>query len=348
MGGSLAKALSQRTDFNLTGFDINQLTINQALAEGVVHQGYSKLEQLNWESFDLIFLCTPVEKTLELMKEIDGKVKNTGIVTDICSTKAQVMNIAEGLSYNFIGGHPMVGSEKNGYDHSKAHLYENAYYILTPEKNVNDEKLQILEEIIVRIGSIPIKLTAEKHDLVTAVISHVPHIVAAALVNLTASYEDGQQLLLRLAAGGFKDLTRIASGDPALWKQISLSNGEKIDGALQKLINILADYRGQLQERNEGYTQEFFHSAKRVRDQLKDAVTTDIPLQASLIVDIEDRPGMIAQISTLLYENKINIKNIGIIHNREFENGCLKIILENRQDKELAAMVLNKSYSVFE
>ncbi len=348
MGGSLAKVLKQKFDFIITAVDSDKSSIEAALLEGIIQAGETRIDNLQWDLFDIIILCTPIGPTIELMKQLDGKVSKSAIVIDIGSTKQEIMEVAKNLDYDFIGGHPMVGSEKFGYSYSKAHLFENAYFVLTPSDRVKQEKLNQLIKIIEEIGSIPVIMTPEQHDLITAVISHVPHVVAASLVHMAKDFESEDRFLLKLAAGGFKDITRIASSNPNLWKQITLSNKDKINSVLEKLIINLNEYKAQLNLQNEDYILNFFSAAKNTRDDLKETVNTDIPSQFSLIVDIEDKPGMIAKISTLLYENGINIKNIGIIHNREFENGCLKIIVENKQDQLLAFNILKeKTFSAF-
>lgn len=348
MGGSLAKVLKQKFDFIITAVDSDKSSIEAALLEGVIQTGETQIDNIQWDLFDIIFLCTPIGPTIDLMKQLNGKVSKSAIVIDIGSTKQEIMGLAKNLDYDFVGGHPMVGSEKFGYFYSKAHLFENAYFVLTPSDRVKQEKLNQIIEMIEEIGSIPVIMNPEQHDLITAVISHVPHVVAASLVHMANDFESEDRFLLKLAAGGFKDITRIASSSPNLWKQITLSNKEKINSVLEKLIINLNEYKAQLNLQNEDYILNYFSLAKNTRDELKETVNTDIPSQFSLIVDIEDKPGMIAKISSLLYENGINIKNIGIIHNREFENGCLKIIVENKQDQLLAFKILkNKTFSAF-
>jgi len=348
MGGSLAKALRQRVEVTITAVDKDQASLKLALEQGVIHHGEENIDHLPIQDFDLIIFCTPIEHTLHLMKKINGKVNEHCIVTDIGSTKEQVMETAKTVDYYFIGGHPMVGSEKIGYIHSKAHLFENAYFILTPTDDIPLQKISAFQKIITAIGSIPITMTPEKHDLYTAVISHVPHIIASALVHNAIHFAEEDQVLLKLAAGGFKDITRIASSNPELWKHISLSNQEKISQVIAHFLEDVQQYKKQLLEKNEDYLFDYFSKAKETRDQMVDTVTTDIPTEYSLMVDIEDRPGMIAKISTLLYEHGINIKNIGIIHNREFVNGVLKIVIESQTDQLLAYEVLQKgAYSVY-
>ena len=348
MGGSLAKALRQKIPVTITAVEQDKNVIDKSIKEGTIQYGETDFNQTEWGIFDFIIFCTPVEPTIRMMKKLNGKINENCIVTDIGSTKSEIIETAKGINYEFIGGHPMVGSEKNGYDNAKAHLYENAYFVITPLITTSKAKIERLKELILSIGSIPVEVSPEKHDLVTAVISHVPHIVASALVNMVTEFSREDDIMYKLAAGGFKDITRIASSSPDLWKQISVSNQEKINIVLKKFILSISEYSKKLDDYNEEYIYKYFAGAKSTRDQFQEAISTDIPNQFSLIVDIEDIPGMIAKISNLLYEEGINIKNIGIIHNREFENGCLKIIFDKKHDQTLAFKILkNNFYQVY-
>ncbi len=348
MGGSLAKAIKRKTTASISAIDSDELVIDQALREGMIDDGDIDISKINLATFDFIILCTPIEQTLRMMETLNGKLNENCIVSDIGSTKEEVMEQAKLVNYTFIGGHPMVGSEKFGYENAKAHLFENAYYVVTPSEKIEVREIKKIMSFIQTIGAIPIKLTAETHDLLTAVISHVPHIVASSLVQIAYEFEDEGNTLKKLAAGGFKDITRIASSNPDLWKQISLSNREKIIIVLKRIIHNLERYQEELKNNNGAYLFEYLDTAKKVRDQYTETVNTDIPNQFYLMVDIEDKPGMIAKISTLLFEKGINIKNIGITHNREFENGVLKIILENKVDHSSAVKVLKqRDYNVY-
>lgn len=347
MGGSLAKALQQKLDAEITAIDKDENSLKYAVEDGVIIDGKVCIEEIDLQKFDYIIFCTPIEQTLQMMRKIDGKVKESCIVIDIGSTKQQVMETAKEVSYDFIGGHPMVGSEKVGYANSKAHLFENAYFILTPMEGTPTQIIEQLKNIISLIGSIPMVMEAEQHDLYTAVVSHVPHIIASALVHNALYFAKEDDLLLKLAAGGFKDMTRIASSNPSLWKNISISNREKIVMVLNQFLDDVSLYKEQLDHYREDFIFRYFNEAKETRDGMQEMIHSDNEKQFALMVDIEDKPGMIAKISTLLYENGINIKNIGIIHNREFVNGVLKIIFENQRDQSISHEILRKqSYSV--
>ena len=133
--------------------------------------------------------------------------------------------ITLGMEENFIGGHPMAGSEKSGFASSRAHLIENAYYILTPSEKVSEDKIERYRKFIESLKAIPVILDYREHDSITGTISHLPHIIAATLVNYVKDHDTADELMKALAAGGFKDITRIASSSPVMWQQICLKNG---------------------------------------------------------------------------------------------------------------------------
>ena len=144
-----------------------------------------------------------------------------------------------GMENCFIGGHPMAGSERSGFEYSSDHLLENAYYILTPGGQVPLEKITEFSELIDSLGSIPMVLTCEEHDFITAGVSHLPHIIASTLVNLVRELDNDAEYMKTIAAGGFRDITCIASSSPVMWEQICLENHENISHVLDEYIKML-------------------------------------------------------------------------------------------------------------
>ena len=207
----------------------------------------------------------------------------------------------------------------------KAVLLENAYYILTPTKEVPAEKVQAYRQLVQTLGAIPLVLTSEQHDYVTAAVSHLPHIIAAALVNLVHDHDSAEGIMKMIAAGGFKDITRIASSSATMWQQICLTNTENISQLLGDYISSLTQIKTQLDEQNAISLYDLFDSARIYRDSFINTASGPIKSSYSINVEIEDTPGALASIATTLAQNNISIKNIGIVHNREFEGGVLRI-----------------------
>ena len=273
------------------------------------------------------------------------------ILTDVGSVKTTIHEHikAAGLESHFIGGHPMAGSERFGYQNSKETLLENAYYILTPTDETTPEKLESYKELVTKTGAIPLILDYKQHDYVTAAISHLPHVIAASLVNLVRDSDSADGIMKMVAAGGFKDITRIASSSAGMWQQICLTNTENISNLLEDYIDSLQNIKGNLDARHAEDLYELFDSAREYRESFINASSGPIKRAYVLTVDIADQAGSLAAITTILAVNGINIKNIGITHNREQEYGALRLEFYDEAAIEKAKELLKqRSYLIYE
>jgi prephenate dehydrogenase len=287
---------------------------------------------------DFIFLCTPVEYNADYLSKIQPFLKPGAIVTDVGSTKTDIHEavIRLGMEDWFVGGHPMAGSEKTGYENSTDHLLENAYYIITPTAKTTKEQTDRLVHIAEMIGSIPIVLDFHEHDFVTAAISHLPHIVASSLVNLVKDSDNQQGLMKRLAAGGFKDITRIASSSPEMWEQICMTNHQNLSLILERYIASLNQILDQLNKKNGSYINQLFETSKDYRNSFSEKATGPIAPEYSFTVDMADEVGAISTLSVILAAKGISIRNIGINHNREHGEGTLRIAFYDRESMDEA------------
>lgn len=350
IGGSLARALRERLEItDIIAVNRNPEAINQAVRDGSIRLGFSELNEEIYAS-DIIFICTPVKQALKYLELLAGKVKPGCIVTDVGSTKGEIVNYAEALTNapGFVGGHPMAGTEKAGYSAGFAHMFENAYYVLTPCRNTPAGALDKMAAIVTGIGAIPVVMDAAKHDLVTAGISHLPHVIASALVNMVRSLDIRDGSMRMLAAGGFKDLTRIASSSPEMWENIVLSNGTRLKELISYFKGILGDFEKSLEASDSAEILKFFSNAKGFRDSFSSAAVGLISPACELIVDVVDKPGIIGEIATILGNSNINIKNINVSNSREFEQGCLKITLPDTGSVNIAFDLLSDmGYKVY-
>lgn len=304
-----------------------------------------------FSSCNIIFLCAPVTQNIQYLKELKNTINSDSIITDVGSVKSNIHEYVKlyNLESNFIGGHPMTGSEKSGYIHSNPKLFENAYYILTTTNNTSNHQINIMSTLVRDIGSIPIVLDYVEHDKVVAAISHLPHIVAASLVNLVKNQNSNRELMKKLAAGGFRDITRIASSSPEVWENISISNSVFIIDLLNQFINLLEDTVKSLKKKDTAYVYDFFDSAKNFRNDLPEKGKGILERVYEIYMDIDDETGAIAMVATLLADNKISIKNIGIIHNREFHDGVLKIEFYDEESQGNAINLLkHQGYTIYE
>jgi prephenate dehydrogenase len=259
------------------------------------------------------------------------------------STKSDVHSFINDMKLNsrFIGGHPLAGSEKSGFSASRANLFENAYYCITPTDSTTEESKANLISIVKDMGAIPLEITPEEHDRAVAAISHIPHVIAALLVNLTGKLDDSRNIMKTLAAGGFKDLTRIASSSPELWEGICFSNRDEIIEILKELEHGIKSFENDLKDGSKEAVRDFFKSARDLRNTFSERKSL-IQKTFDISVDVDDRPGIIAVIASALAKENINIKNIGILNSRENEEGALEIQFENEESRNLGLKTLVK------
>ncbi|WP_252228483.1 prephenate dehydrogenase [Caldicoprobacter algeriensis] len=345
IGGSLAKAIrSSHPDWQITGTDIEEKHLALALKEGVMDKGATSLEEAVYNA-QVIFVCAPVGAIPGLIKEIAAHAPAGAIITDTGSTKEAIVRTAmECLPPGvfFVGGHPMAGTEHSGYAASIPHLFENAYYVLTPLPSTPAWVIESLKSLLSSIGAIPLVMDPQLHDRIVGAISHLPHVVASALVNAVQDIDDPQHFKERLAAGGFRDITRIASSSPQMWRDISLSNRQRLVELIESTIRHLNAFCKYLDEGSADEIEDFFWRAKRFRDSLPHLQSQALLPYHDLYVDIQDRPGIIGEIATLLGQHSINIKNLRIINSREDEpGGCLVLSLADAVSLEKAQEVLN-------
>lgn len=342
IGGSLAKAFKkQKICETIIAMDLDQSTLEKGKREGIVDDYTTKINGA-FSDCNIVFLCSPVQYNLVYIDELLPLISSQCILTDVGSTKGEIVEqvLNKGCSHTFIGGHPMTGSEKSGYKASKAHLFENAYYVLTPMDDTPTESLSVLKEIVRSIGSIPVLLSPSAHDYVTAGVSHLPHILASTLVSMVNYIDTKEEYMKLLAAGGFRDFTRIASSSPLMWQQVCLSNKKQVSELIDIYTELLHHFKNLLENNCSEELLRFFSEAKGYRDHLSETTFGSIVKTYDIVVDVEDRPGIIADIASTLSSHNINIKNIGIINSREEENGVLEICFYDKDSQENSIQVL--------
>lgn len=348
IGGSLAMALKRNQDVVVKGFDRSYKSADEAYRRGIIDEVAPSVKSAAKDADFLIF-AVPVAATTSLLKEAaDWELKQNVIITDTGSTKMPIMIAAKGLierGVTFIGGHPMAGSHKSGIAAAIEHLFENAYYILTPAENSQLNEVERLKTILSSTGGKLAVIDAVEHDEITAVVSHFPHIIASSLVNLLASQEEQQPFVRRLAAGGFRDLTRIASADPVMWRDITIQNKEKLVTQLDYWLLEMQTVREMLHETNPKSIEHFFAKAKQFRDELpsvsQDAAQGALYMQFDLHIDVPDHPGVISEITHILAAYEISLTNIRIVETRTDVYGILVISFRSAIERNQASKVLD-------
>lgn len=351
IGGSIAKAVRQYfPDYEIVAFDKNKETLALATQESVIDVAATTIDD-NFRNCRYLFLCAPVSYNTAYLRQIREYLHDDCILTDVGSVKTNIHKEVEalGIERYFIGGHPMAGSEKSGYINSRAMLIENAYFVLTPTNKVSAKKIARYEKFVQDLHAIPVLLDHQEHDYVTGTISHLPHIIASSLVNFVRDTDTRDELMKNLAAGGFKDITRIASSSPTMWQHICLKNKENISRILDSYIQFLSRARKLIDQEDEQGIYRMFDTARNYRNAIPSSSAGPIKKAYEVYCDIIDEAGGIAAIATILASNNLNLKNIGIVNNREFEEGVLRIEFYDESSSKRAAKLLQKfRYIVYE
>lgn len=268
IGGSLAKAFKQKiSNITIVACDKNKHSLIDAQKSKVVDIITDDIDY-NFKNCNYIFLCTPVELNINFLKKIKANISSDCIVTDVSSTKTSIHEavIKEGLEGQFIGGHPMAGSEKSGYNISDANLFKNSYYVIILTEKFDVIKLEEFKQLIIDIGAVPIVMDDyKKHDYIVAGISHIPHIIATELVNLVQE-QDKSGLMTLLASSGFKDTTRIAGCSSEIWEQICITNADNIVDLLDIYIEQLVTIKENIKQRNNVYIYQRFDKASKYKN----------------------------------------------------------------------------------
>jgi len=315
MGGSIALALRER-GWHVTGDDLDAARIERALTMRAIDAaGFDP-------SADITFVATPVLSVVDQVKR--ALAESTGLVTDVGSVKSGITGAID--DPRFIGGHPMAGSELEGFDGADASMFEGAVWVLTPSSTTADSTFSAIAAVVAELGADVVAMPADRHDQVVAVISHVPHLAAATLMGLASDRAEEHAALLRLAAGGFRDMTRIASGHPAIWLDICAENRPAILSAMDGLIEGLTSMRDVVDRDDRGALFDRLQHAREARANLPDRV--DPSELAEVRIPIPDRPGAAAEVFTLAAELGVNIASFEVVHSVEGNRGVAVVLVD--------------------
>lgn len=342
IGGSIALSCQKAPQTKVYGYDVQEKTRELAATLNIVNEVVYDVKEAA-SIADIIIFCTPVNATIEWMDELKNwSLKPDVVVTDTGSTKSLIMEKAlelREMGITFIGGHPMAGSHKSGVTAARQYLFENAYYMLTPFDEEDGNQIIKLEQLLKFTLAKIVKVDAREHDHMTAVVSHFPHIIAASLVHQLNGEKGKYPMTSLLAAGGFRDITRIASSNPSIWKDITLQNRKELLEQLECWQEEMNRVRYILLNNDDQSIEDYFAVAKNVRDELP-ITTGAFYTTYDLYVDIPDYPGVISEITRYLAEDQISITNIRIIEAREDIFGILVISFQTSDIREKAVKCL--------
>jgi len=342
IGGSIAAALKLASinGSNLVGkiiaFDKNIQSLEKAKAKGVINT-YSSDGLGCFAECDVVFICLPVEMVATAAKEISKTSK--ALLTDVGSTKSEILRQIEAAGVErFIGGHPMAGSERVGFDAASALLLENAIYVICTLPNEIKQHTALLELLIKEMGAIPVRMDPITHDHDVSVISHLPHMVASTLCTFAAAEKD--KMVKILSAGGFKDITRIASSNPEMWTDIAMNSREALLPTLRGYIRELSRLADSIEANDFKQVHDLLEKGRDYRNSVAISGRGILQGLPEIRVEVSDKPGVIAKITTILGNNNINVQNVNIQNNRAYEGGSMRLTLQNAHDKEIAVKLL--------
>ena len=342
IGGSIAKTIRKKhPTIEIIANDPNAASLAMAHKDGIIRNGQA-LPLSAFGQCDLIFLCAPVGVNISYLRQLKDLIQADSIITDVSSVKGQIRKAVteEGLSSNFIGGHPMAGAELIGYEHAKDNLLENAYYLITHTDDIRSDRVREFSSFIKSLGAKIMLMDPREHDHATAAISHLPHIISASLVNFVQASDDDKNTLKAIASGGFRDITRISSSSPLMWEHICLANRDEILGLFEAYCRQLDQFRERIAAGDGEQIRRLFADAKEYRDSLPIRGKGALPDIYEFYCDLIDEIGGIASVASILSAGRISIRNIGIVHNREFSDGVLKLEFYDEDAMEQAMRLL--------
>ena len=333
IGGSVGAALRKR-GWAVTGYDLNPARAARAVELGVT-DGVGHDPQA-----ELVFIATPAGAVAAAATEALA-AHPEAVVTDVAGVKGPV--VAAVRAARFVGGHPMAGSEQEGVEGSDPDMFEGATWVLTPEPQTDPVAFTLVRSAVTSLGANVVELAAGRHDDMVAMVSHVPHLTAATLMNLAADTALEHATLLRLAAGGFRDMTRIAAGEASIWPDVCAENRDGILAVLDRLLAALAEVRDVVAGRDRAALLDTLERARHARVNLPAGVAS--PEEAVEVrLPVPDRPGVLAEVTTLLGEMGVNIYDLEIAHSAEGDRGVLVLVVDGSAAARVRKVLLERDY----
>jgi prephenate dehydrogenase len=348
IGGSIGLALRKLPDVEeVVAYDLDPAVRAQAVERGAAHREAASPADAVADA-DIVFVAAPVGVIPELVAAAAPGLKPGAVVTDVGSTKSRVViEMAKFLpnGATFIGGHPMAGTEEEGIGAADAGLLEGCWWILTPTEHVEAAAYRTLHALLSRLGARVMALDADKHDDLMAIISHLPHLTATTLMNLAAERGEEHAGLLSLAAGGFRDVTRVAASNPDIWLDICAENAVAIASVLREFAGRLLELSDLVEAGSRSDLRERFLSAREARRNLPGKQIDGELIE--LLVPIPDRPAVLAEVTTAVGDLGINIEDLQITHSEEGGRGTLRLLILGKEGAtRVQAALSSRGYDV--
>ncbi len=331
IGGSLGLALRER-GWHVTGDDVDAARAARALQLGALDAVGTDPEA------EMTFVATPVGSIVGAAR---AALAGGGVVTDVGGVKATV--VADVDDPRFVGGHPMAGSDLDGVEGADAGLFEGATWVLTPTLETDSDAYTRVRAVVRSLGAEVVALPPDRHDSLVALVSHVPHLAAASLMSLASQGAEEHAAVLRLAAGGFRDMTRVAASHPANWLDVCTENREAILDGLDRLVEALGDMR----ERVAGGDRQALRLALEQARDARIKLPSRLDRPGDLIevrVPVPDRPGVLADVTTLLAELDVNIENLETVDSPEGPSGVLLLVIAAAAEPRVRRALAERGY----
>ena len=332
IGGSIGAGLRAR-GWVVTGSDIDPARSARARDLGAIDDVGQDDEAL------ITFVATPAGAVAEASAA--ALAAGSGVVTDVAGVKGPILSQVD--DPRFVGGHPMAGSEQAGVDGSDPDMFEGATWVLTPTTHTDPVSYSTVRSVVATLGANVVELPAARHDDLVAMVSHVPHLTAATLMNLAADTALEHAALLRLAAGGFRDMTRIAAGEPAIWPDVCAENRESILEVLDRLILALGDMREVIAGSEREMLLKVLEKAREARVNLPASVAAAGDT-VEVRVPVPDRPGVLSEVTTLFGELGVNIYDLEIAHSAEGDRGVMVLVIDSAAAEAARTALHHRDY----
>ena len=301
IGGSVGLAAGY-SGWEVVGVDTPEV-LDNATQSGAIHRA-STLKEVR--EADLVVLAAPISKVTDLLGDL---TPTNALITDVASAKSAIVRRAESLKLRFVGGHPMAGSQLSGVANASSNLFEGARYFLTPTSRTDPEDYREVAGFVRELGAVPTAVDPEKHDLLMAALSHLPHLMAAALLKVAS---DISPEALSFAGPSFRDLTRVGASNPELWSDILAENAPALGEALAAFAGAMAQLGSEIKDRDS--MEGRFRQAREAYDALGGILVEKGGANAEVAIRVENRPGVFAEVTTLMGSNNINILDLYVRH----------------------------------
>jgi len=333
IGGSIGLAL-RRAGWHVSGEDLDPLVSAAAVRLGAIDEIGSDV----WA--EVTFVATPVGAVTAAARR--ALESGPGVVTDVGGVKAGLVTSID--HPRFIGGHPMAGSELEGVEGADPDLFVGAAWVLTPTEHTDPDAYAALHAIVASLGADVVAVDAARHDAIVAVVSHVPHLTAAALMGVAAGHAEQQGALLRLAAGGFRDMTRIAAGHPGIWPDVCADNAAAITEVIDELIGELGRVRDIVAV---GARSDLVATLERARAARLALPARGAPRATEVVevrIPVSNRPGVLADVTTLAGELGVNVESLETADSTEGERGLIVMVVDAHQSRRLRDALVERGY----